>query len=68
MGIVADIKSLAGRSLVYGFGSVLGRSITFLLLPLYTRLLTPADYGVVAVSGTITAVSASFCRLGFMVR
>jgi len=56
VGIVADIKSLAGRSLIYGFGSVLGRSITFLLLPLYTRFLTPADYGVVAVSGTITAV------------
>lgn len=64
MGILADVKGLAGRSIVYGFGSVLGRSITFLLLPLYTRFLTPADYGIVAVSGTITAVLGIILPLG----
>lgn len=64
MSLLHDIKHLAGRSVIYGLGSVLGRSITFLLLPLYTRFLTPAEYGVVAVSGTITAVLGIVLPLG----
>jgi O-antigen/teichoic acid export membrane protein len=31
---------------VYGLSSILSRSIAFLLLPLYTRVLTPEEYGV----------------------
>ena len=31
---------------VYGMSSILSRSIAFLLLPLYTRVLTPEEYGV----------------------
>jgi O-antigen/teichoic acid export membrane protein len=31
---------------VYGVGSILGRSIAFLLLPLYTRVLSPQEYGI----------------------
>lgn len=52
----ADVKSLAGKSLIYGLGSVLLRSINLLVLPLYTRYLTPADYGIVALGSTLTAL------------
>lgn len=31
---------------VYGLTSILSRSIAFLLLPLYTRVLTPQEYGI----------------------
>jgi O-antigen/teichoic acid export membrane protein len=31
---------------VYGLSSILGRSIAFLLLPLYTRVLSPEEYGI----------------------
>lgn len=34
------------RTFYYGFSSILGRIIGFLMLPIYTNYLTPADYGV----------------------
>jgi len=36
---------------VYGVGSILSRSIAFLLLPLYTRVLSPEEYGIRAMVG-----------------
>lgn len=33
-------------SLIYGLTSILSRSLGFLLLPIYTRILEPQDYGV----------------------
>ena len=36
---------------MYGVGSILSRSIAFLLLPLYTRVLTPEEYGIRAMVG-----------------
>lgn len=40
-----QIKQLGKDTLIYGFGQVLKRSIGFLLIPIYTRFLDPADYG-----------------------
>jgi hypothetical protein len=39
---------VAKHSLVYGLGMVISRSVSFIMLPIYTRYLTPADYGVMA--------------------
>ncbi|MBI1735037.1 MAG: oligosaccharide flippase family protein [Candidatus Rokubacteria bacterium] len=36
---------------VYGISSVLSRSIAFLLLPVYTRVLSPEEYGIRAMVG-----------------
>lgn len=36
---------------VYGASSILNRSIAFLLLPLYTRVLSPEEYGIRAMVG-----------------
>ncbi len=37
---------LARHTVIYGIGVIIGRAISFLMLPIYTRYLTPADYGV----------------------
>jgi O-antigen/teichoic acid export membrane protein len=55
-GVLNDFRNLARKSAVYGLGNILLRGISIFLLPLYTRYLTPADYGVIAVTGTITAI------------
>jgi O-antigen/teichoic acid export membrane protein len=59
-----DIAHLAGGSIGYALGGVLLRSLSILLLPLYTRLLTPADYGVIGVSTAVTAVLGLIFPLG----
>lgn len=40
-----QIKQLSKDSVIYGLGDALKRMVVFMLLPLYTRYLTPADYG-----------------------
>jgi O-antigen/teichoic acid export membrane protein len=47
------IKTLLNHTLVYGFGNSGTRMIGFFLIPLYTRYLTPADYGVLALVGML---------------
>jgi O-antigen/teichoic acid export membrane protein len=44
-----SIKRLTSHSAVYGISTILGRAISFLLLPLYTHYLSEADYGVVTI-------------------
>ena len=41
------IKKLAGQTAIYGFSSVIGRLLNYLLVPLYTRYFLPSEYGVV---------------------
>ena len=53
----SSIKSLTKQTLIYGVGTILTRFVTFLLLPLYTNLLSPEDYGL---------ASLVFAFLGFM--
>lgn len=40
------IKKLAGETAIYGMSTILARFINFLFLPLYTYILSTADYGV----------------------
>ncbi len=41
------LKQLAGETAIYGFSSILARVLNFLFVPIYTRMLTQAQYGVV---------------------
>ena len=45
--MVNPIKKLLGHTAVYGFSSIVGRLLNYLLVPLYTSLFLPAEYGVV---------------------
>ncbi len=42
-----DNKKLISHASIYMFGDVLRRSVSLIMLPIYTRYLTPEDYGVV---------------------
>lgn len=41
-----SLRKLAGQTIIYGVSSVLGRAISFVLLPLYTAVFSTAEYGV----------------------
>ena len=45
---MATIKKLAGQTAIYGLSSIVGRFLNYLLVPLYTRIFLPAEYGVVS--------------------
>jgi O-antigen/teichoic acid export membrane protein len=42
------IKKLAGQTIAYGLSSIIGRALNFLLLPLYTAVFVPGEYGIVS--------------------
>lgn len=41
------LRKLASQTAVYGLSSVLGRMLNYLLVPLYTSVFVPAEYGIV---------------------
>jgi O-antigen/teichoic acid export membrane protein len=41
---LSSIKKLAGQTAIYGFTNILGRFLNYLLVPLYTSLLSPEEY------------------------
>ncbi|MCB5257638.1 MAG: oligosaccharide flippase family protein [Candidatus Cloacimonadaceae bacterium] len=49
---------LAKNISIYTLGNILNRSITFILVPLYTRVLVPADYGKLELVNSIGAILA----------
>lgn len=59
-----QIKSLMAQSATYGMGDVLTKAVAFLLIPVYTRFLSPADYGIVGVASSIAAVLGILYPLG----
>ncbi len=59
-----SIKLLGKQSLVYGFGHVITRLVTFLLLPLYTNRFTPEQYGIVALFYTFVPLLNIVVRYG----
>lgn len=46
---VSAIRKLAGQTAVYGIPLILGRILGYLLVPLYTRVFIPGEYGTVNV-------------------
>ncbi|NNE45110.1 MAG: oligosaccharide flippase family protein [Rhodothermales bacterium] len=47
MSLVPRVKKLVSETAIYGISSVVGRLITFLLVPFYTQFFAPDVYGVV---------------------
>ena len=41
------LKKISKDFFTYGFGILLARLISFFLIPIYTRVFTPADYGTI---------------------
>ncbi|NVO18611.1 MAG: oligosaccharide flippase family protein [Bacteroidetes bacterium] len=42
---MSQIKQLASQTAIYGFSSIIARFINFFFVPIYTRMLTPGNYG-----------------------
>ena len=57
---------LARNSLGYLLASIIPAFLGVILLPLYTRFLTPDDYGITATAASVTAFLAAFYQLGLM--
>jgi O-antigen/teichoic acid export membrane protein len=58
------IRELSKNLAIYGLGDVAISVVNFLLLPLYVRYLTPADYGVLGLLGSVEVVAKIFFRWG----
>lgn len=52
------MRRIGRHSLVYGAGLMLTKAVSFVMLPVYTRYLTPADYGVMTlISMTLDVIA-----------
>ena len=60
----SQVLRLSRHSLVYGLGAAVAQLTGFLLIPLYTRVLTPADYGVLSILTTTISVFLIMVPLG----
>ncbi len=59
-----DFKKLFQTSFIYGVGSMGGAMVAFFLLPVYTRFLHPADYGVLEILTTTSSIIIIFLTFG----
>ncbi|OFW53795.1 MAG: hypothetical protein A2146_08340 [Actinobacteria bacterium RBG_16_67_10] len=60
----AQLKRLGKHSAIYGLGGLVQRILAVLLLPVYTRFLSPSDYGMVETLIALTTVLVIVLRLG----
>jgi len=58
------LKQLFRSLSIYGLGDAAAAAVNLLLLPIYTRYLTPQDYGIVTMLLTIEAVAKVVFRWG----
>ena len=56
----ASFRRLGRETAIYGLGVILGRAVSFLMLPVYTRYLSPADYGIIQLLDLTVDVAAIF--------
>ena len=54
---MAGIKSLAKDTAIYGLSSILGRFLNWCLVPLYTIMFPPEEYGIVTYIYSIVALA-----------
>lgn len=62
--MIDKFRTLLGNTLVYGLGNYGVKLIGFLLIPLYTRYLSPSDYGVIALVAMYSQVMFVVMNLG----
>jgi len=61
---VSKIKLFVKDSFLYGFGAGLKKFVGLLLLPLYTRYLSPADYGILETIGVSIFFISTIFNIG----
>lgn len=58
------LRALVKDSAIYAVGTVASRLVGFIMIPVYTRVLTPADYGVIETIIRLVDVIGLFLALG----
>jgi O-antigen/teichoic acid export membrane protein len=58
------LKATAKHGIIYSFGVILSRLIGFVMIPIYTRVLQPKDYGVLEILSLTTDVVAMLAGFG----
>jgi O-antigen/teichoic acid export membrane protein len=58
------IKSIGKESTIYSISNILTRAIGFLLIPLYTRYLTPDQYGIISIVTSLISFVSIFYNFG----
>jgi len=61
---MSDLRKTAKHSFIYAGGVFLGRAVSFVMLPIYTRFLTPADYGVLELVGLTIDIAGMIVGFG----
>ena len=61
---MSRLKQLGKDSVIYGVGGVLARGVTFLMLPIYTRVFTLADYGTIELLTVMSSFLAVILVMG----
>lgn len=59
--MLKQLKQLGSDSLIYGLSGIISRMISIFLIPIYTRLFVPKDYGI------INLINTTFFLLGILV-
>lgn len=54
----SEAKLLAKHGSIYGLANILDRLVSFVMIPVYTRYLTPADYGILELIYMTTSIIA----------
>ena len=62
--MLGQLKRLARHSAIYGLGGIVSRLLAVLLIPLYTRYLSKADYGAIETLIALTTVLVIVLRAG----
>lgn len=62
--LLARLSALAKNLAIYGLGDVATSIVSFLLLPLYVRFLSPADYGAIGLLLAVEVVAKIVFRWG----
>ncbi len=62
--VAKEAKVIARHTAVYGMANVLDRAVSFIMLPVYTRFLTPGDYGTLELIGMTVTLLAVTLGLG----
>jgi len=61
---MSRLKQLGKDSLIYGIGGIFAKGVSFFLLPVYTRIFTPADYGTIEMLTVISSFLAAILVMG----
>jgi O-antigen/teichoic acid export membrane protein len=63
--ILKQFKRLSTQTIIYGLGDAIIKAITFFLIPLYTRVLTQEEVGIIALINLIELILVLILSLSF---